>query len=69
MFHSLVSRPAVQRFISRPGPLVLYPLLAAFFGWCAVALPSVVCGWLALGLFGPIAAGEWHACITGRGFY
>ena len=69
MSRSFLSRPAVRRFLSQPGPIVLYTLLAAFFAWYAVALPSLVCGYLALGFFGPIAAGEWHACITGRGFY
>ena len=70
MLASLVSRPAVQRFLSAPGPLVLYSALAVFFGWQAVSLGwssagCFVCGWLAL-FFLVIAINECRWCLTGR---
>ena len=36
MSRSFLARPAVQRFLAAPGPLLLYGLVTAFFVWGAV---------------------------------
>ncbi|MEL7361381.1 MAG: hypothetical protein AAFN13_04860 [Bacteroidota bacterium] len=70
MPRSFTSRPAVQRFLSAPGPVVIYGLFAvasgvgAFhIGWQSAG--CAVCIGLAL-FFGGIVAGEIRYVRTGR---
>ena len=69
MSRSFFSRPAVQRFLAAPGPLVLYSLLAGLSVWAAVSA-----GWSSAGafvgggfalFFGGIVTNEVRYLITG----
>ena len=70
MPRSFASRPALQRFLAAPGPVVIYGLLAVAFGVGAfhIGWQSAGCALcIGLALFSSgIVAGEIRYLLTGR---